>query len=135
MSQLPLIVIAGTTASGKSDLAVDLALEIGGEVVSCDSVQCRRGMNIGSGKITDAEMKGIPHWMLDVCDPWDEYSVAHYQKEALSCIRDIRSRGHYPILCGGTGLFLNSVIYPMNLEDSANVNALSGDSFSARMAS
>jgi len=118
MNSYPLIVIAGTTGSGKSDLAVELALTLGGEVISCDSVQIRRGMNIGSGKITREEMRGVSHHMLDLCDVDAEYNVALYQSQALQCINEIRSRHHVPILCGGTGLFLNAVIYPMNLSDA-----------------
>jgi tRNA dimethylallyltransferase len=106
----PLIAIVGTTSSGKSDLAVTLAEQCNGEVVSADSRQIYTGLDIGSGKITEAEMRGIPHHMLSVADPKDQYSVADYKHAAIQCINDIYSRGKLPILCGGTGFYIQAVI-------------------------
>ncbi len=105
-----LISVVGPTASGKSDLAVEIAREIGGEVVSADSRQVYRGLDIGSGKITTGEMQGVPHHMLDVADPKDVYSVAQYQKDAQHVLEAIWSRGKIPILCGGTGQYVEAVI-------------------------
>ena len=105
-----IIVIAGQTATGKSDLGVELALEFGGEIVSADSRQVYRGLDLGSGKITEEEMKGVPHHMLDVMDPKHTYSVALYKKEALKVIEDILSRGKLPIVVGGTGQYIEAIV-------------------------
>jgi tRNA dimethylallyltransferase len=106
-----LIVICGPTATGKSDYAVKLAKEIGGEVISADSRQVYKGLDIGSGKITKREMKGIPHHLLDVANPTRIFSVAQYKKLADKAIKDILKRGKVPILCGGTGFYINAVIF------------------------
>ncbi|UZQ86426.1 tRNA (adenosine(37)-N6)-dimethylallyltransferase MiaA [Thermoclostridium stercorarium] len=105
------IVIAGPTASGKTDLAINLALETDGEVVSADSMQIYRYMDIGTAKPTKEEMRGISHHMIDIVDPGENYSVALYKRDAENCIRDILSRGKLPIVAGGTGLYINSLIY------------------------
>ncbi len=104
-----LIVILGPTASGKSALAVALAQRVNGEVISADSRQVYRGMDIGSGKITKREMKGIPHHLLDVSSPRYRFTVTHYQKRALKAINDVWRRSKTPILCGGTGLYIHAV--------------------------
>lgn len=104
-----LLVILGPTATGKSDLAVQLALKFDGEVVSADSRQVYRGMDIGTGKITQAEMHGVPHHLLDVAEPTENFSVANYQELAKAVIADIVSRGKLPILCGGTGLYIKAI--------------------------
>lgn len=106
----PLIVIAGPTGVGKSKLGVDLALCIGGEVVSCDSIQVYRRMNIGTAKITPSEMKGIPHYMIDVLEPEEPYDVVLFQKMAKEAIETIYSHGKIPILVGGTGFYIQSVL-------------------------
>ena len=105
-----LLVIAGPTATGKTALAVDVAGLIGGEVVSADSMQVYRGMNIGTAKPTLEEKRGIPHHLIDVVAPDQEYSVAVYQKQARECISQIQTRGKIPVLTGGTGLYIRSVI-------------------------
>ena len=105
-----LIVILGPTASGKSDLAVELARRFDGEIVSADSRQVYKGMDIGSGKITRKEMVGVPHHLLDVASPKRRFTVAQYQKLAKEKIKDICRRGKLPILCGGTGLYIQSVV-------------------------
>lgn len=105
----PLLMIAGPTASGKTAVAVELALRHGGEVVSADSMQVYRGMNIGTAKPTKEEMKGIPHHLLDVAEPEQPFSVADYTALANKAIGDIAARGHLPILAGGTGLYLRAV--------------------------
>ena len=104
-----LLVILGPTATGKSDLAVDLALKFDGEVVSADSRQVYRGMDIGTGKITHDEMKGVPHRLLNVVQPTENFSVATYQELAKAAVEDIHSRGKLPILVGGTGLYIKAI--------------------------
>lgn len=105
-----ILAVIGPTASGKTELAVSLALRLGGEVVSADSMQIYRGMDIGTAKPTAAEMRGVPHHMLDVADPREDYSVARYVAEASACIGDILRRGKLPIVAGGTGLYIDSLI-------------------------
>jgi len=105
-----LLVILGPTASGKSDLAVKLAHEYNGEVVSADSRQVYKGMNIGSGKITKKEMRGVPHRLLNVASPKQRFTVAQFQKLAWETIKDIWKQGKMPILCGGTGLYIQSIV-------------------------
>ncbi len=102
--------VVGPTASGKTALAVALAKQFNGEVVSADSMQIYRKLNIGTAKPTEDEMQGVPHHMLDVADPGESYSVSRYEKEATACVEDILSRGKLPILCGGTGLYVDALI-------------------------
>lgn len=102
--------VVGPTASGKTALAVALAKQFNGEVVSADSMQIYRKLNIGTAKPTVEEMQGVPHHMLDVADPGESYSVSRYEKEATACVEDILSRGKLPILCGGTGLYVDALI-------------------------
>ena len=105
-----ILVISGPTASGKTRLAVELALRHGGEVVSADSMQVYRRMDIGTAKPTPEEMRGIPHHMLDVADPEEDFSVARYVELAAPCVDDILARGKLPIVAGGTGLYLDSLL-------------------------
>ena len=102
--------VVGPTASGKTALAVALAKQFNGEVVSADSMQIYRKLNIGTAKPTAEEMQGVPHHMLDVADPGESYSVSRYEKEATACVEDILSRGKMPIVCGGTGLYVDALI-------------------------
>jgi len=104
-----LIVVEGTTASGKSDFGVELALHYGGEIISADSRQVFRGLDLGSGKITPEETKGVPHHLIDVCDAGSFFSMADFQKLAYEAIDDVISRGKLPFLVGGTGLYVASV--------------------------
>ena len=108
--QPKLVVITGPTASGKTALGVALAQRLGGEVVSADSMQIYRGMDIGTAKPTAAEMAGIPHHMIDVADPWEDFSVARYVEMAAACVDDILARGKLPIVAGGTGLYVDSLL-------------------------
>ena len=113
ISANPVICIAGPTASGKSDLAVRLAVELGRakcEIVSADSIQIYKGMDIGTGKISAEEMQGVVHHGIDICTPGDQFSVANYQKFARNTIDSIRGAGKTAILCGGTGLYINATI-------------------------
>lgn len=108
--QPKLLVICGPTASGKTALGVALAQALGGEVVSADSMQIYRGMDIGTAKPTAEEMGGVPHHMLDVADPAEDYSVARYVHDADACVQDILTRGKLPIVVGGTGLYIDNLI-------------------------
>lgn len=110
MQQPPIIVVAGPTASGKTRLAVELALTLDGEVLSCDSMQLYRHMNIGTAKPTAEEMRGVPHHMIDVIDPAESFSVGRYVEMATPILEDIRRRGKAVILCGGTGLYADSLL-------------------------
>lgn len=104
------IVVCGPTASGKSALAVELALRLNGEVVSADSMQIYRGLDIGTAKPTAEEMRGVPHHMLDVAAPEEDYSVARYVAAASACVDDIMARGKRPIVAGGTGLYIDALL-------------------------
>lgn len=107
---IPLVVIAGPTATGKSEVAVEVALRLDGEIISADSMQVYRGMDIGTAKLSPEERKKIPHHLIDVVDPAENYSVANFQEQASQLIKDIHSRNKLPILAGGTGLYINAVI-------------------------
>ena len=104
-----LIVILGTTACGKSGLGVELAKHVGGEIVSADSRQVYRGLDLGTGKVTAEEMDGVPHHLLDVVSPNQSYSVAEFQRDAYAAIDGILARGKVPLLVGGTGLYVRAV--------------------------
>lgn len=109
--QKPLIyVVCGPTSTGKSDYAVEFAKRVNGEIISADSRQIYRGMDLGTGKITREEMKGVPHYLLDIKNPNEDFSVQEYQKLAFEKIEDILSRNKTPIICGGTGFFIQSIV-------------------------
>ncbi len=105
-----LIVILGPTASGKTGLSIKLAKRYNGEVVSADSRQVYRGLDIGSGKITKKEMRGVPHYLLDVANPKTRFTVSQYQKLALKAIKNIQKKNKIPILTGGTGFYIQSIV-------------------------
>ncbi|HEY4505283.1 MAG TPA: tRNA (adenosine(37)-N6)-dimethylallyltransferase MiaA [Candidatus Paceibacterota bacterium] len=107
---LKILVILGPTATGKSNLAVKLAKKYKGEVVSADSRQVYTGLDIGTGKITKKEMRGVPHQMLDVVSPETIFSVVDWKKQAEKIIVDVLSRGKLPIICGGTGFYIQSIV-------------------------
>jgi tRNA dimethylallyltransferase len=107
---MTLIAVVGATAAGKSDLAVDLALQLGGEVINADSMQLYRGMDIGTAKLTQAERKGVPHHLLDVWDVTETASVAEYQDLADAVIAGITARGRVPVLIGGSGLYIRAAL-------------------------
>jgi tRNA dimethylallyltransferase len=104
------LVITGPTASGKTSLGISLAKQINGEIVSADSMQIYKYMNIGTAKPTQEEMDGIPHHMIDIISPFENYSVSRYVEDASKCIEDIISRGKFPIIVGGTGLYIESLL-------------------------
>ncbi len=105
-----ILCIAGPTASGKTALAIALAKELNGEVISCDSMQVYKGMDIGTAKPTEAEKEGIPHHMLDVAEPWEDFSVSRYCTMATPIVEDILARGKTAIIAGGTGLYMDALI-------------------------
>ena len=106
-----IIIIAGPTAVGKTSLSLDLCNYIGGEVVSADSMQVYRTLDIGTAKPSFQERRGIPHHMIDVCDPHVRYSVAEYVSSAVNAIEDIMTRGKIPVIVGGTGLYIDHLLY------------------------
>jgi tRNA dimethylallyltransferase len=110
MERIPIVSVVGPTASGKTALAVELAIRLGGEVISADSMQIYRGMDIATAKPTAAEMRGVPHHLIDCIDPREGFSVARYCDMARPIIDEIRGRGRLPILCGGTGLYIDSLL-------------------------
>lgn len=110
-SQLPkLIVVVGPTATGKSELAVKIARNFNGEIISADSRQVYKGIDIGTGKITKKEMQGIPHYLLDVASPKRTFTVVQYKKLAEKAIKKIKKRNKIPILCGGTGFYIQTIV-------------------------
>ncbi|QCX32314.1 tRNA (adenosine(37)-N6)-dimethylallyltransferase MiaA [Caloramator sp. E03] len=115
-----IVIITGPTASGKTEISIELAKRINGEIVSADSMQIYKYMDIGSAKPTLEEMQGIPHYMIDIVDPKEEFSVALYRKMAGECIDNIIKRGKVPIVVGGTGLYINSLTYPLDFTNTAN---------------
>ena len=110
MGAPPVIAVVGPTGSGKSDLAVSLALELGGEVINADAMQFYRGMDIGTAKITDAERRGVPHHLLDILEVTQEASVSQFQQQARELITDIHARGRRAILAGGSGLYVRAAL-------------------------
>lgn len=110
MGQPPVIAVVGPTGSGKSDLAVSLALQLGGEVINADAMQFYRGMDIGTAKITPAERRGVPHHLLDTLDVTAEASVSDFQQQARAIISDIHARGKRAILAGGSGLYVRAAL-------------------------
>ncbi len=114
----PLIIIAGPTAVGKSDIAIKLAKKINGEIISADSMQVYRMMDIGSAKVMPHEMDGIIHHLIDVLDPTDDFNVALFQKLALEAIDEIYKKGKVPIMVGGTGFYIQSVLYEIDFNES-----------------
>lgn len=115
--KIPLIVVCGPTASGKTALAVELARLYGGEVISADSMQIYKGMSIATAKPTKEEMRGIKHHLIDFAEPNEKFSVADYLPLARKCIDDIHSRGKRSIICGGTGLYISSLIKNVRFEE------------------
>jgi len=105
----PLIVLTGPTAVGKTGLSVQLAKRIGGEIISADSMQVYRYMNIGSAKITPEEMEGVPHHLVDILDPKEDFHIVRFQEMALDAMEGIYARGHIPMLVGGTGFYIQAV--------------------------
>ena len=112
------IVICGATATGKSDIAIEVAQEIGAEIINADSMQLYRGMDIGTAKLTGEERKGIPHHLLDVLDVSEDSTVAWYQEQARAAITEIHSRGKDAVIVGGTGLYIKAILDDLNFPDT-----------------
>lgn len=121
MIQEPLIIIAGPTGVGKSHMGIRLAQRIGGEIISADSMQIYRGMDIGTAKVTEDEQEGVRHHLLDVVSPLEAYSVAKYKEDAVRAIQVIRESGHLPVVVGGTGFYIQALLYDVDF------NAESGE--------
>lgn len=114
-----ILVVCGPTATGKSDKAVQIALERNGEIISADSRQVYKGLDIGSGKITQEEMQGVPHYLLDVADPRNVFSVEEFVEQGKKAIEEILNKGKLPIICGGTGFYIDALIYDIHFPQVA----------------
>lgn len=114
----PLIILTGPTAVGKTESSILLAKRIGGEIISADSMQVYKYMDIGSAKITEAEMDGVPHFMIDELEPFDKFNVTLFKQLAVKYMNDIYGRGHIPILTGGTGFYLQAVLYDIDFTEN-----------------
>ena len=114
----PLIILTGPTAVGKTDLSIKLAGAIDGEIISADSMQVYRHMDIGSAKVTREEMGGIPHYLIDVLEPDQEFNVVSFQSMAKKALKEIYSHGHIPIIAGGTGFYIQALLYDIDFTEN-----------------
>lgn len=114
----PLIILTGPTAVGKTSLSIQLAKTIGGEIISADSMQVYKKMDIGTAKITKEEMEGVPHYLIDVLEPDEEFNVVRFQKMAKEAIEKIYENDHIPILVGGTGFYIQALLYDINFSET-----------------
>ena len=119
----PLIILTGPTAVGKTKASIGLAKAIGGEIISADSMQVYRQMDIGSAKITEEEMDGIPHYLIDVLEPEEEFHVVRFQQMAKAAMEDIYSRGNIPIVVGGTGFYIQALLYDIDFTEKEGDNS------------
>lgn len=117
-NRLPLIVLTGPTAVGKTSLSIKLAKKVNGEIISADSMQVYKHMDVGSAKISPGEMEGVVHHMIDILEPWEEFNVVIFKKMVAECIEDICSRGKIPILTGGTGFYIQAVLYNIDFTEN-----------------
>ena len=122
MNKEPLVIISGPTASGKSDLSIKLAKLIDGEIISADSMQVYKGMDIGSAKITEDEMCGVKHYLIDVLDPKDDFNIYYFKEEAKKAFDEIRSKGKIPIIVGGPGFYIQGFLYDIDFCESEGEN-------------
>lgn len=113
-----ILIIAGPTGVGKTEASIQLAENLGGEIISSDSMQIYKGMDIGTAKITKEEMRGIPHHLIDIISPWEKFSVFDFKKKAEKLIKEINLKGKLPIVVGGTGLYINTLLYDMDFNES-----------------
>ena len=116
--RLPLIILTGPTAVGKTALSIRLAKALGGEIISADSMQVYRHMDIGSAKVTAEEMAGVPHHLIDVLEPTEDLNVVIFQQLAKKALKEIRSRGHIPIVVGGTGFYIQALLYDIDFKEN-----------------
>lgn len=114
----PLVILTGPTAVGKSALSIGLAKAIDGEIISADSMQVYRGMDIGTAKITEEQMQGVPHHLIDELAPWEEFNVVEFQQRCKSYMEEIYLRGRIPIIVGGTGFYIQSVLYDIDFTEN-----------------
>lgn len=114
MEKLPLLILTGPTAVGKTNLSIRLAKAVNGEIISADSMQVYRRMDIGTAKIRPEEMCGVPHHLIDICEPQEDYNVVRFATEAKRLIGEITGRGHIPVLVGGTGFYIQAVLYDID---------------------
>lgn len=114
----PLIILTGPTAVGKTDLSIRLAKAVGGEIISADSMQVYRHMDIGSAKVTPEEMDGVPHHLIDVLDPDEEFNVTRFQSMAKKAMEGIYRRGHIPVIVGGTGFYIQALLYDIDFKEN-----------------
>ena len=117
VSRPPLVIIAGPTATGKTSASVALAERLGGSIISADSMQVYRGMDIGSAKVTKEERRGIPHYLIDEVDPTQEWNVVRFQREAELAVEKIRAEGRLPFLVGGTGFYIQALLYGIDFTE------------------
>lgn len=120
MNKRPLIVLTGPTAVGKTALSIGLAKAVDGEIISADSMQVYRKMNIGTAKIQQSEMQGVRHHLIDILDPGEDFNVVLFKKYALEAMNDIYTRGKIPVVVGGTGFYIQALLYDINFEDNDN---------------
>lgn len=120
----PLLILTGPTAVGKTALSIQLAKAVGGEIVSADSMQVYRHMDIGSAKVTEEEMEGIPHYLIDVLDPQDDFNVATFQTLARRAIDEIYSHENIPIITGGTGFYIQALLYDIDFKENNEKNPI-----------
>lgn len=112
----PLVILTGPTAVGKTSLSISLAKKIGGEIISADSMQVYRHMDIGTAKVTKEEMEGVPHHLIDVLEPGEEFHVVRFQEMAKHAMEEIYGRGHIPIVAGGTGFYIQALLYDIDFD-------------------
>jgi len=120
MNNRPLIILTGPTAVGKTALSIGLAKAVDGEIISADSMQVYRKMNIGTAKIQQSEMQGVRHHLIDILDPGEDFNVVLFKKYALEAMKDIYNRGKIPVVVGGTGFYIQALLYDINFEDNDN---------------
>lgn len=120
----PMIILTGPTAVGKTDLSIQLAKAINGEIISADSMQVYRHMDIGSAKVTPEEMDGVPHHLIDVLEPEEEFNVVVFQKLAKEALTGIYERGHIPIIVGGTGFYIQALLYDIDFTENDGDTAI-----------
>lgn len=120
----PLLILTGPTAVGKTDLSIALAKKINGAVISADSMQVYRGMDIGSAKVMPEEMQGVDHYLIDVLDPEDEFHVVRFQEMAKAALKEIYAKGQIPIVAGGTGFYIQALLYDIDFTEQEEDTAL-----------
>ena len=124
MEKRKLVILTGPTSVGKTKLSIALAKKIGGEIISADSMQVYKHMDIGSAKIRPEEMDGVPHFMIDELEPSEEFNVVVFQQKTKQYMEEIYKRGHIPILVGGTGFYIQAVLYDIDFTENEDIHSL-----------